>query len=187
VESFGVGEEVELYRFVEEQFGITFGNFYWIGLIRYRTFSHHRGPSLEFGHIIPTPREQIRNRLRPRPKMYRSSIGCQNTIKKLWLHRPQMPVFLLGLSVPSYISGDYQDRGTLEAIKKKWGHARRPAHYLAVDPSLFETVIEGLCGQQVNVIPLQRENRPVGSRRPSNAQRKRLILVHFGVLRFRCD
>jgi hypothetical protein len=44
-----------------------------------------------------------------------------------------------------------------------------------------------LCGQQVSVIPLQREDRPVGSRRPSKAHRERHTLVHFGVFRFRCD
>ncbi|MGD0950552.1 MAG: glucose-6-phosphate dehydrogenase [Candidatus Binatia bacterium] len=48
------------------------------------------------------------------------------------------------LSRLRYVSGDYNDRGTFTAIKKALGSARRPAHYLAVPPSLFETVIEGL-------------------------------------------
>ncbi|MFZ3187139.1 MAG: hypothetical protein WB523_17860 [Candidatus Sulfotelmatobacter sp.] len=48
------------------------------------------------------------------------------------------------LSLFRYVSGDYKDPGTFTAIKKELGSARRPAHYLAIPPSLFETVIEGL-------------------------------------------
>ncbi len=43
-----------------------------------------------------------------------------------------------------YVSGDYNDLGTFAAIKKALGGARRPTHYLAIPPSLFETVINGL-------------------------------------------
>jgi glucose-6-phosphate 1-dehydrogenase len=48
------------------------------------------------------------------------------------------------LSQLSYVSGDYKDRNTFIAIKKALGRAKRPAHYLAIPPSLFETVIKGL-------------------------------------------
>jgi len=48
------------------------------------------------------------------------------------------------LSLFSYVSGDYKDPRTFTAIKKQLGSARRPAHYLAIPPSLFETVIKGL-------------------------------------------
>ena len=48
------------------------------------------------------------------------------------------------LSLLSYVSGDYNDGGTFTAIKKALGSARRPAYYLAIPPSLFETVIKGL-------------------------------------------
>jgi glucose-6-phosphate 1-dehydrogenase len=48
------------------------------------------------------------------------------------------------LSLISYVSGDYADPETFIAIKGALGTARRPAHYLAIPPSLFETVIEGL-------------------------------------------
>ncbi len=48
------------------------------------------------------------------------------------------------MSLLSYVSGDYNDRGTFTAIKKALGSAQRPAHYLAIPPSLFKTVIEGL-------------------------------------------
>ena len=48
------------------------------------------------------------------------------------------------LSLFRYVSGDYKDPGTFTAIKNELGSARRPAHYLAIPPSLFETVIRGL-------------------------------------------
>jgi glucose-6-phosphate 1-dehydrogenase len=48
------------------------------------------------------------------------------------------------LSLFKYVSGDYKDRSTLTAIKKELGDATHPAHYLAIPPSLFETVIKGL-------------------------------------------
>jgi glucose-6-phosphate 1-dehydrogenase len=48
------------------------------------------------------------------------------------------------LSLLNYVSGDYNDPRTFAAIKQALGKARRPAHYLAIPPSLFETVIKGL-------------------------------------------
>jgi len=48
------------------------------------------------------------------------------------------------LSLFRYVSGDYKDPGTFAAIKRALGSSRRPAHYLAIPPSLFETVIQGL-------------------------------------------
>jgi glucose-6-phosphate 1-dehydrogenase len=48
------------------------------------------------------------------------------------------------LSQFSYVSGDYNDGSTFTKIKEALGSARRPAHYLAIPPSLFETVIKGL-------------------------------------------
>ncbi len=44
----------------------------------------------------------------------------------------------------SYVSGDYKDPATFTAIRQALGKARRPAHYLAIPPSMFETVIENL-------------------------------------------
>ena len=48
------------------------------------------------------------------------------------------------LSQLSYVSGDYNDRETFTRVKEALGAARRPAHYLAIPPSLFPTVIKGL-------------------------------------------
>jgi glucose-6-phosphate 1-dehydrogenase len=48
------------------------------------------------------------------------------------------------LSLFQYVSGDYDDPNTFTAIKRALGNARRPAHYLAIPPSLFGMVIKGL-------------------------------------------
>ena len=48
------------------------------------------------------------------------------------------------LSLLRYVSGDYNDLGTFTALKQTLERARRPAHYLAIPPALFETVIKGL-------------------------------------------
>ena len=48
------------------------------------------------------------------------------------------------LSLLRYVDGDYNDPGTFTALKQALGDARRPAHYLAIPPSLFATVITGL-------------------------------------------
>ncbi len=49
---------------------------------------------------------------------------------------------LLGLL--RYVDGDYGDAATFAALKQALGGARHPAHYLAIPPSLFETVIQAL-------------------------------------------
>jgi glucose-6-phosphate 1-dehydrogenase len=43
-----------------------------------------------------------------------------------------------------YVDGDYNEPGTFTALEGALGGARRPAYYLAIPPSLFGTVIEGL-------------------------------------------
>ena len=48
------------------------------------------------------------------------------------------------LSLLRYVSGDYSDPATFTALKRALGRAKRPAHYLAIPPALFETVIQGL-------------------------------------------
>jgi glucose-6-phosphate 1-dehydrogenase len=49
---------------------------------------------------------------------------------------------LIGLL--DYVDGDYSEPATFAALKKALGGAVHPAHYLAIPPALFETVIEAL-------------------------------------------
>ena len=45
-----------------------------------------------------------------------------------------------------YIDGDYNDPKTFQRLRKTLGDAERPLHYLAIPPSMFATVTEGLAG-----------------------------------------
>ena len=51
-----------------------------------------------------------------------------------------------------YVDGDYQDPATFRAIRDQLQGAQRPAHYLAIPPTLFEVVVEELgklnCGTE---------------------------------------
>ena len=55
-----------------------------------------------------------------------------------------------------YVDGDYQDPGTFAALRKELQDAHFPAHYLAIPPALFETVVERLaesnCARGARVI-----------------------------------
>jgi len=76
------------------------------------------------------------------------------------------------LSLIRYVSGDYHDPATFTAIRKELGSARRPAHYLAIPPSLFETVIQGLgatgLAQHARVIVEKPFGRDLASARELN-------------------
>ncbi|MGB6691083.1 MAG: glucose-6-phosphate dehydrogenase [Terracidiphilus sp.] len=43
-----------------------------------------------------------------------------------------------------YVDGDYEDPATFQAIRRELGTVQRPAHYLAIPPVLFETVVRQL-------------------------------------------
>ncbi|MFZ0214322.1 MAG: glucose-6-phosphate dehydrogenase [Candidatus Dormiibacterota bacterium] len=44
----------------------------------------------------------------------------------------------------SYVQGTYTDPSTFKRLREALGKAKHPAHYLAIPPTLFGTVIEGL-------------------------------------------
>jgi glucose-6-phosphate 1-dehydrogenase len=48
------------------------------------------------------------------------------------------------LKLLRYVGGDYEKPGTFDLLKKTLGSASRPAHYLAIPPSLFMSVVESL-------------------------------------------
>ncbi len=43
-----------------------------------------------------------------------------------------------------YVDGDYREASTFTKLRDELGGAKHPAHYLAIPPSLFGTVIDGL-------------------------------------------
>src|ERR1700736_5320047 len=48
------------------------------------------------------------------------------------------------LKLLRYVGGDYEKPATFVLLKKTLGSASRPAHYLAIPPSLFKSVVESL-------------------------------------------
>ncbi|TIU07924.1 MAG: glucose-6-phosphate dehydrogenase, partial [Mesorhizobium sp.] len=53
-------------------------------------------------------------------------------------------IFAKLASLLRYVSGDYRGAATFEKLKSVLGTAQHPLHYLAVPPTMFETVIQGL-------------------------------------------
>jgi glucose-6-phosphate 1-dehydrogenase len=87
-----------------------------------------------------------------------------------------------------YVDGDYADRTTFDAIRKQLGSAQRPAHYLAIPPALFGTVVEQLanagCDKGARVIV----EKPFGRDLASAHQLNRILLARFDEDRvFRID
>jgi len=78
-----------------------------------------------------------------------------------------------------YIDGDYQDTATFEALRKELQGTERPAHYLAIPPVLFGTVVEQLehsgCAKGARVIV----EKPFGRDLSSARQLNRILLRAF--------
>ncbi len=55
-----------------------------------------------------------------------------------------------------YVGGDYAEPDTFAKLKQALGKTKRPLHYLAIPPSLFTTVVEGLqqagCAKNARVV-----------------------------------
>ncbi len=66
-----------------------------------------------------------------------------------------------------YVDGDYRDPSTFEKLRTELGSCERPLHYLAIPPSFFATVIEGLgkstCAKNARLVV----EKPFGRDRPS--------------------
>jgi glucose-6-phosphate 1-dehydrogenase len=84
---------------------------------------------------------------------------------------------LLGLL--RYVDGDYNDAATFQAIRQELGNAERPAHYLAIPPSVFGLVVEQLakanCAKNARVII----EKPFGRDLPSAQALNQILLNTF--------
>jgi glucose-6-phosphate 1-dehydrogenase len=78
-----------------------------------------------------------------------------------------------------YVDGDYQDPATFDHLRKVLGNVKRPAHYLAIPPALFETVVGHLskseCGRGARVIV----EKPFGHDLASAQELNRFLLGVF--------
>ncbi len=78
-----------------------------------------------------------------------------------------------------YVDGDYQDPATFAALRKELKDAHHPAHYLAIPPVLFETVVEQLansnCARGARVII----EKPFGHDLASARELNKVLLERF--------
>jgi glucose-6-phosphate 1-dehydrogenase len=76
-------------------------------------------------------------------------------------------------SLLRYVDGDYGDASTFDAIHREMGSARRPLHYLAIPPSAFPVVVEGLdksgCAAMARVAVEKPFGRDLASAKALNA------------------
>jgi glucose-6-phosphate 1-dehydrogenase len=83
------------------------------------------------------------------------------------------------LSLLRYVDGDYQDPTTFTTLRNELKDAKCPAHYLAIPPVLFETVVEHLsesnCGRGARVIV----EKPFGHDLASAQELNRVLLSVF--------
>ena len=77
-----------------------------------------------------------------------------------------------------YVDGDYREPGTYAQLRKHLGKALRPLHYLAIPPSMFATVADGLaqagCAAEARVVV----EKPFG-RDPQSARELNSTLHRF--------
>jgi len=79
-----------------------------------------------------------------------------------------------------YVDGDYNDAATFQALRQQLGPAQRPAHYLAIPPAAFATVVEqlgkaGCCTEGARVII----EKPFGRDLPSAQELNQILLKTF--------
>src|SRR6266508_2256755 len=78
-----------------------------------------------------------------------------------------------------YVDGDYKEPATFQSLRKELGSAQQPAHYLAIPPVLFGTVVEQLakaeCTNGARVII----EKPFGHELPSAQNLNQTLLGTF--------
>jgi glucose-6-phosphate 1-dehydrogenase len=83
------------------------------------------------------------------------------------------------LDLLRYVDGDYNDAASFAELRRQLGDAKRPLHYLAVPPSLFATVAQGLaksgCATDARLVI----EKPFGHNRETARTLSRLLAQFF--------
>jgi glucose-6-phosphate 1-dehydrogenase len=82
-------------------------------------------------------------------------------------------------SLLRYVDGDYNDPTTYVRLRQELGDASRPLHYLAIPPSLFGTVAEGLAKEGARTEARLVVEKPFGHNRESARQLDRILSRFF--------
>src|SRR6266446_8320086 len=78
-----------------------------------------------------------------------------------------------------YVDGDYMDGETFVQLRKELGDAQRPLHYLAVPPSLFAVVAEGLAKSGCATNGRLVIEKPFGHNRATATELNRVLSQYF--------
>jgi glucose-6-phosphate 1-dehydrogenase len=102
--------------------------------------------------------EQLRERARQSIEEYGGGVD-KNAFEKL-------------MKLLRYVGGDYDEGATFDALRQALGDARYPTHYLAIPPSMFSTVGQGLgksgCADGARVVIEKPFGRDLASARALN-------------------
>jgi glucose-6-phosphate 1-dehydrogenase len=82
-------------------------------------------------------------------------------------------------SLLHYVGGDYNNPATYQALRKELGGATRPAHYLAIPPSMFAPVVEQLAASGCTTGARVIVEKPFGRDRASAQTLNRILLGSF--------
>jgi glucose-6-phosphate 1-dehydrogenase len=82
-------------------------------------------------------------------------------------------------SLLRYIDGDYTDPKTFTRLRKELGDCERPLHYLAIPPSMFATVTEGLAASKCINGGRVIVEKPFGRDLASARELNRVLHRHF--------
>src|ERR1700732_4572206 len=82
-------------------------------------------------------------------------------------------------SLLRYVEGHYNDPSPYVRLRQELTDARRPLHYLAIPPSLFATVAEGLAKQGAGTEARLVVEKPFGHNRESSRQLDRILSRFF--------
>ena len=83
------------------------------------------------------------------------------------------------LSALDYVAGDYRDAATFEQLDSALSGSVRPLLYLAIPPSLFETVVAGLAGSGITARGRVVLEKPFGRDLASARELNRCVLGAF--------
>ena len=103
--------------------------------------------------------------------------ACQGQPLQSWRTRPHSLCELTSLL--RYVDGDYSDPSTYVQLRQELEDARRPLHYLAIPPSLFATVAEGLAKQGAGANARLVVEKPFGRDRELARQLDRIVNRFF--------
>jgi glucose-6-phosphate 1-dehydrogenase len=78
-----------------------------------------------------------------------------------------------------YVDGDYADDATFAQLKAALGNAQHPAHYLAIPPLMFETVVEQLASSRCSAGARVIVEKPFGEDLKSAQELNRVLHRYF--------